>query len=240
MNRTYTSIAIDDERPALKLISAYIDKMPYLELIHSYESPISLLQALPESNVDILFLDIQMKDMTGMQLIKLLENKPQIIITTAYRKYAIKGFELKVTDYLIKPFSFDRFVEATQTAIKNIDLIEQALKIEDAPENNTIDHFFVRTNHKLEKVIFDEIKYIESMREYVSIYTSERRFIVNTSMIKILQELPKKQFIRIHRSHIINMNLIEYINGNQISISGNKFTIGASYKEKFFELIHTI
>lgn len=243
---SYQCLIVDDERPALQLLAAYLKKMPQLNLAASCENAMDALAILQSQSIDLLFLDIQMPEFTGLDLIKMLPQKPQIVLTTAYRDYAVEGFALEITDYLVKPFSFERFVQATNKGIENIrknrvvsgNLL--SVKEQDkAPEQRSDqpplpDHFFVRTNHKMEKVLVKDIRYVESMREYSSIHTAERRFVIKNSMQRIIDELPAHRFMRVHRSYIVSLDHIEGIKGNMIILEHKEVPIGASYRKAFF------
>lgn len=246
MNRFHCLI-VDDERPALQLLTAYLKKMPQLTLVSSCENAMDALAVLQSQAIDILFLDIQMPEFTGLDLLRMLPRQPQVILTTAYREYAVEAFTLEITDYLVKPFSFERFVKATNKAINNIRKERVALgstlpsnfpgrTTEKPAQSNVvpIDHFFVRTNHKMEKVVVSEIRYVESMREYSSIHTAGRRFIINNSMQRIIDELPTSKFLRVHRSFIVGLDYIEGIKGNTIVLKDKEIPIGASYRKAFF------
>lgn len=238
----YTCIIVDDERPALKLLTAYISKLPHIKLVAACEDALQALAALQEHTVDILFLDIQMPGFTGLELMKVLKEKPQIILTTAYREYAVEGFALDATDYLVKPFSFERFTQAVNKAIEQIKLrrvgstpiVVNSAQVE-APIQP--DHFFARTHHKLEKVAFDDVHYVESLREYAAIHTSDKRYVVSQTMRKIETELPADRFIRVHRTYIVALAHIDEIFGNTIVIQGKEIPIGGSYKQAFFERV---
>lgn len=239
----YRCLIVDDERPALKLLAAYIAKLPHLELVTSCENAMEAIAALQEHTIDLLFLDIQMPELTGLELLKVLKKPPQVILTTAYREYAVEGFALDVTDYLVKPFSFDRFVQGVNKATDKINLKKIAAGGEQSPNSASdeqADHFFVRTNYKMEKVEFDQIQYVESMREYVSIQTADRRYVVHQTMNNMEKELPQKQFMRVHRSFIVGMEHIKSLTGNVILIGDKKIPVGASYRKAFFEQIRTL
>ena len=238
---TYKCFIVDDERPALKLLTAYIERLPHLELMGAFEDALTALAALQKNTVDLMFLDIQMPGFTGLELLNVIQNPPKVVFTTAYRDYAVEGFSHGVTDYLVKPFSFERFVQAVNKAIELIKLEQQnsstsspSINSEEEPRT---DHFFVRTNHKMEKVAIKDILYVESMREYVGIHTKERRYMVNMSMNKMEEELPNDQFMRVHRSYLISFQHIDSIMGNTIYIGEQKIPVGATYRKKFFEQI---
>lgn len=238
----YTCLIVDDERPAIKLLQAYVDKLPFLEVKDSCESAIQALSKLQESSYDILFLDIQMPELTGLGLLKVLKNKPEVILTTAYRDYAVEGFALEVTDYLVKPFSFDRFLQGVNKAINNLNAqtppIPQAAMAEPAEADE--DHFFIRNKHKMDKVEFAEILHVESMREYVAIHTSKKRYVVHQTMNKMEALLPPQQFMRVHRSHIVNLKKITQVFGNTIAIGESQFPIGGNYRKTFFDQLNLL
>lgn len=243
---TYNCLIVDDERPALKLLEAYIAKLPHLNLVASCENGMQAIAALQQHSVDLLFLDIQMPDLTGLELLQTLKIKPQVVLTTAYRDYAVEGFALNATDYLVKPYSFERFVQAVNKCLEIITLKsnpepQTTTKQSDITETSpTENHFFVKTAYKMERVEFEDIRYIESMREYVSIHTKGRRFVVHHTMNNMEEKLPKPNFIRIHRSYIVAMNYIEAINGNTVHIEEKVIPVGGSYRKAFFEKIKTL
>lgn len=241
----YRCLIVDDERPALKLLTAYLDKIPYLELVAACENGLAAMEVLQREPIDILFLDIQMPDFTGLDLLRSLQRKPQVILTTAYRDYAVEGFALSATDYLVKPFSLDRFMQGVNKAIAQIKLTQREVSGSTAPlaeEAQTVveDHFFVRTNYKMEKVVFTDINYVESMREYVAIHTHEKRYVVHQTMTNMEKELPDSMFMRIHRSYIVNTIQVKGVNGNQVIIADQQLPIGASYRQAFFDSLRTL
>lgn len=245
----YNCVIVDDERPALKLLTAYLKKLPHLELVATCENAFDALAALQKHSVDILFLDIHMPELTGFEMLQTLKQKPQVIMTTAYREYAVKGFELEVTDYLVKPFSFERFLQAVNKATENLNLKNTSSPILSSPHIETpIDfstkksdqYFFVKTNHKMEKVSLQKILYVESMREYVSIQLEPRRFLVHQTMNAMAQKLQLPNFIRVHRSYIVGLNHIETISGNVLKIQEKEIPIGGSYRKAFFEQIEML
>jgi DNA-binding LytR/AlgR family response regulator len=238
----YNCIIVDDERPALKLLKAYLEKMPQLELMASCENAMEAISALNEHATDLLFLDIQMPNLTGIDLLKIIKIQPKVVLTTAYRNFAVEGFALNVTDYLVKPFSFERFVQAVNKATNQIDLErkETVIKTVAIEETNSNNHFFVRTNYKIEKVEFEHIQYVESMREYVAIHTKNQRLVINHTMHKMEEALPSKRFFRVHRSFIVSLEHIQGVEGNMILIGDKKIPIGGSYRKLFFEQLNLL
>ncbi|MEM8528776.1 MAG: LytTR family DNA-binding domain-containing protein [Bacteroidota bacterium] len=240
----YKCLIVDDERPALKLLTAYISKLPHLELIATCENAMEALAALQRQPIDLLFLDIQMPELTGLDLLKVLQNKPQVILTTAYREYAVEGFALQVTDYLVKPFSLERFIQAVNKATAQIDLATAKNSTSSTEEQQPIktarDHFFVRTNYKMTRIDFEDILYLESMREYVAIHAKNHRYVVHQSMNTMQSKLPASLFMRVHRSYLIALKAIKSIHGNTITIKEKQIPIGTSYRKSFFEVIELL
>lgn len=243
----YNCVIVDDERPALKLLTAYIKKLPHLELVASCEDAFEAIAALQNHHVDILFLDIHMPEFTGIELLQSLKQKPQVVMTTAYREYAVEGFEMQVTDYLVKPFSFERFLQAVNKATQNLNKTKplesnssSTETLSDIFEKKHDAYFFVKTNHRMEKVPLQEILYIESMREYVSIQLKSRRFVVHQTMNAMEEKLSLPHFMRIHRPYIIGLNHIQTIMGNVLNINGKEIPIGGSYRKSFFDQIEML
>jgi DNA-binding LytR/AlgR family response regulator len=239
----YHCLIVDDERPALKLLTAYIAKLPHLHLAASCENAMEAMAAFEHHTVDMLFLDIHMPDISGLDMLESLKEKPQVIMTTAYRDYAVESFALDVTDYLVKPFSLNRFAKAVNKAIDQINLRTVApSEITGHPNsaNDVKSHFFVRTNYQIEKIILSEILYIESMREYIGIHTQARRYVINKSMNSIEEELPEEMFMRVHRSCIINLTHLYKIKGNLIILGDKEIPIGATYRKPFFDRINLL
>ena len=214
---------IDDEELARALLEQFISKVPQLELVGQYKNPLEFLDLSNENKVDLLFLDIQMPEITGTEFLKSLREKPVVVFTTAYPEYALEGYQLDVADYLVKPFSLDRFLHSVQK-------VSQLINQRQAPVSDLL---VINAGHKTFRVNTHDILYIEGLREYVSYYTSDGQRIVALESLKKLEEeiLPKDKFIRVHKSYIININRAKVIEGNTISIGDKKIPIGASYKE---------
>ncbi len=223
-------IAIDDEPLALEKMEQFISKVSYLQLQATFSNCLDALEYLKENPTQLIFLDIEMDDLNGLQFISLLPIKPLIILTTAYDNYALKAFDMEVTDYLLKPFSFERFFKASEraSAILNSVKIEkqQATKAER-------DFFFVQADYKLQKVYPDDILYVEGLKEYIIIYTSEKKIITLLRFEDILKRLSEQRFIRIHKSYIIAIDKIDCIDKNHVVIGEKSIPIGRTYKKEF-------
>lgn len=225
----YTCIAIDDEFPATQVIEAFIKKIPDLQLVNSFTHAKEALLYVNENEVDIIFLDIQMPEINGIEFSQSLRNKPKIIFTTAYDQYAVEGFKLEAIDYLLKPFSFDRFIIASNKAIKQIELERNATS---SPENFSEKAFIsVKSDYKLHKIFLEDIDYIEGLKAYVSIFVKGKRHIVLESLKNLEESLPNNQFIRVHKSYIVPVNKIKLMEGNMLDLEMKKIPIGKSYKE---------
>lgn len=218
-------IAVDDEPLALEVIQRFAEKIPGLELIGSFANPLEALQFMREEPVDLLFLDIQMPDLTGMQLIESLPSLPMIIFTTAYSQYAADSYEIDAVDYLLKPIPFDRFLKAVNKAFK----LHQA----SSDHKSQADYLFIKSDTRYFKVNYEDIKFIEGMRDYVAVHTPKQRILTLMSMTRILERLPSDQFMRVHKSYIIGIRHIELVQNHRITIAGREIPISNSYREAF-------
>lgn len=228
-------ITVDDEHLAHKLMADYISKLPQLELKGQFKIATEALAYIQEHPVQIIFLDIQMPDLTGVQFIESLQTKHVIIFTTAYAEFALKGYELEVADYLLKPFGFERFVKAVNKAVKLVTPSQTPITQSIQPEPAGNDFLFVKSGYKSFKINFSEILYIEGLKEYVSIYTEERKFIRLDRMKSLELLLPAGNFMRVHKSYIIAIDKIESVYGNTIEIGGKEIPIGLSFKNNVEE-----
>jgi DNA-binding LytR/AlgR family response regulator len=227
-------IAIDDEPPALKQIENYVKKIPFLELKKSFLNAVEPLRYLKENKIDLIFLDIEMDDFTGIQFIKTLKNRPKIILTTAYDSYALEAFDLEVTDYLLKPISFERFLHAADKVYDQLTdkVHDQAISTQDEYKR---DYIFLKTEYRIQRVDFDDILYIEGMKEYLRIYTKNEKLMILQSFKKMESLLPPENFIRVHRSYIVALNKIDTVERNKIKIGDKTIPVGEKYKKGFFE-----
>ena len=236
-------IVVDDEPLAVEKLSGYIARIPFLELQSSFTSGMDALQYLKENSTDLLFLDIQMEDLTGIQLLEVLKNKPHVVFTTAYSDYALKGYELEVSDYLLKPISFDRFL---QSANRVYDKLSDKSKTETKSEvtfanaASAADFMFVKTEYRMEKVKFNDIHYIEGMKDYLRIVCPDKRIMTLTNFKNMLDMLPKEAFCRIHKSYIINLSKRQSIEKSHVVVLNERIPIGDSFRKSFFDLLEKL
>jgi len=223
-------IIIEDEPLATEKLESFIGKISSLQLKQSFDNAIDGLQYIQNNSVDLVFLDIQMEQLTGIQMLESLQKKPYIIITSAYADYALKGYELNVFDYLLKPFDFNRFLLAINKVIA--DKKEKITSFKEIPS-----HIFVKSEHRLENITIDDILYIEGMKEYLRIVLPDRKIMTKLGFKNLLYQLPNKQFVQVHKSWVVNISHIESIERNRIKIGDIYIPIGSTFKEKFRELL---
>lgn len=229
------TIAIDDEPLALRLVSDYVSKTPYLELVGAFENPLDAIDFLSSQPVDLIFVDIQMPDLTGIEFARSLETAPKIVFTTAYEKYALEGYKLNAIDYLLKPFSYEEFLKAAGKARKQAELEAHALPVMEA--NNQF--LFLKSEYKIRRINFNDILYIEGLKDYIKVYISgEDKPILSLNSIKSLeQKLPEEKFMRVHRSFIVNLDKIEVIERSRIVFNKTYIPVSDQYKDKFQEYL---
>jgi len=232
-------LIIDDEPLAQKVIKRYAEKLSFIEIVCECNNAIEAIEVLHNQKIDLLFLDIEMPKLTGVEFLKSLKNPPLVIITTAYSDYAVQGFELDVVDYLMKPFSFDRFLKAIQKA-ENLMGNREADRQKYEPEKTEEDYIFIKSSKKTYKIYRREILYIEALGDYVKIFLQDKMIVSYQSLKNIENLLPHKQFPRIHKSYIISLAKIELIEVNQIKIRDKIIPIGTNFKAEFDGLIKSI
>jgi DNA-binding LytR/AlgR family response regulator len=215
-------IIVDDEPMARKVLEEYIEDVDFLQLIGKAENPVKAGALLENNKVDVMFLDINMPKMSGIDFLRNKSQKPLTVMTTAYTDYAVESFELDVLDYLVKPFSFERFLKA---ATKAKEYAELQKKQTTSPAGNTAEYFFVKCNGKIEKIFYDELFYVEAMLNYVVLHTEDKKMIVYLTIKSIAEQLPETMFLKIHKSTIINTGKIKSITGNEIDMGKAKVVI---------------
>lgn len=233
-------LVIDDERLAREYIKNYISKVPQLDLVGEFNSPLKAIDLIKAGKVDLLFLDIQMPDITGVDFLKSLQLKPEVIFTTAYQEYALEGFNLNVVDYLLKPFSFDRFYQAVNKVIDKIESKKPVQVQPEIPEQSlasfTENYLTIRADRKYYKINFDDLKYVEGQKAYVTFHTSEKRITALASLKELEEKLPENQFIRIHKSYIVSIKEIMSLEGNDLEVGKIMLPIGKNYKEQVLKI----
>ncbi|HWV70778.1 MAG TPA: LytTR family DNA-binding domain-containing protein [Pseudosphingobacterium sp.] len=232
-------LVVDDEPLALDIITDYIQKIPELTLSASTTNAIEGLGLVQRGAIDLVFLDIQMPELTGIQFLKIINGKCDVILTTAYPQYALEGYELNVTDYLLKPIAFDRFYKSVQKVIgqKNNAHTRSANAETSLSSNKGGEFIFVKTEHKIQRIDYDDIYYIEGLKDYISIFTSHERIITLQNMKRMEETLPEERFIRVHKSYIVALEKIESIERGRISLKEKLIPIGDTYKDSFFKRI---
>lgn len=232
-------LTVDDEAYASQIIAAFIEKTPFLELAGTTSSALEALQWIHEGKVDLVFLDIQMPELTGIQMLKIIGGKCKVILTTAYPDYALEGYELDVIDYLMKPISFERFLRGAQKAqeiLGKTEVLQPEPEIVTEPEK----YLFVKGNRKnmFHKVEHEDILFVEGLKNYVRIHTPNERIVTYQTLQYLGHKLPMPPFFRVHRSFIISVAKIQHIDGNSLTIGNQIIPIGESYRESFFEFIN--
>lgn len=239
-NELIRTLIIDDEFPARKLLSEYVSKVPSLQLCGTCENAIKAMEVLKNESIDLILTDIQMPDLSGLELIKSMAERPLVIFTTAYTEYAIDSYELEAVDYLLKPISFPRFLQAIN---KVADRIKARRKDQTPAEQTAVksdrDFFMVKADYKLYKIDYASLVYIEGQSEYVTFHMKDkRRITAYYSLKKLEEELPSNEFMRIHKSYIVSLSNIESVEGNMVTINGQKLSIGKNYKDALLSALN--
>ena len=224
MSDKISCIITDDEPFARKGLQGYVEKIDFLDLRGSCEDALQLSNMLQQQPVDLLFLDIQMPHITGVEFLRALRNPPKVIFTTAFEHYAIQGFELDVMDYLLKPISYDRFLKAAWKARDYFALREQT--------TNSVPYLFVKSNGRLEKIIFNDILFIEGMENYIAIYLENKKIITHSTIKSLLEKLPAKQFIQSHKSYVVAIDKINSIEGNTLHVQSYQVPVSKYLRDE--------
>ena len=232
MKEKYNVVIVDDEYLAQKLLQDYVSKVDSLEVVAVCSNAFEAMNALKNYQVDIMFLDIQMPDLTGLELVKSMEHKPAIIFTTAYSEYAVDAFNLSVVDYLLKPFDFQRFFQAVSKAVGGV---QPVVSTEDKPRDTisrSNDFITVKADYKLYKINYDDLLFIEGQHEYVTFHTTQRRITALFALKDLEEILPKDKFVRVHKSYIVSFKHIQDLDKSDVTVAGNKVPVGASYRDE--------
>jgi two-component system LytT family response regulator len=224
-------IAIDDEPLALSKLEGFVGKVPGLNLLKTFDNAIEAVGWLKENSTELIFLDIQMEQLTGIQFLETVRSDSRIILTTAYDQYALKGFELNVTDYLLKPFSFQRFLQAVN---KVMEYYSQKTGTDTTDKDSFI---FVKTEYRLERVDIDNILYIEGMKDYLRIICTDKKIMTLQSFARLEESLPSKKFCRVHKSFIVALDKIKSVERGVIQIADQRIPVSNTYKDSFYSKI---
>lgn len=240
---TLSCLIVEDEPMARKLLTQYVEKAPGIELLAALSSPLAALDFLKEHSPDVLFLDVQMPEITGIGLLKILKKKPLVVLTTAYSEYAIEGYELDVTDYLLKPITFERFLKCVEKLhqTKGHRLPHAAPATPSAPatapEDPMPEYLFVKDGTKSVRVNFADIQYIEGMKDYVRIHTPDKKITTLQSLKKLTALLPSKEFVRVHHSYIVAMKWVEEVHRDEVLIGGTLVSVSDTYRGDFKKMV---
>ncbi len=226
--QTIRCVVVDDEPLAVKLLGDYVAKTEGLKLVLKTTHALEALYAVQEGKADLLFLDVQMPELTGMQFIKIIRNACGVILTTAYNEYAVQSYEHDVIDYLLKPVTFERFTAAVQKAQKRL----QQANLAAPPATEPADHIFVKTEYRIQRLDFDNILFIEAMRDYIAFHSPVGKVLSLDSMKRMEDLLPLSQFIRIHKSYIINKSKLDFIERGKLVIAGHYLPVGDTYRQR--------
>lgn len=234
-------LAVDDEPLALSVLQKYIASIPALELVGSCANAVQALEMLQQHPIDLLFLDIQMPQIMGTDFIRTLKKSPKVIFTTAYRKYAVEGFELDAVDYLLKPIFFDRFLKAVNKVLQtDIEVTDSTFQTTDNLSESANTCLYVRADRKMVKVLFNDILYIEGLNDYIKIITTARTIVTKNLISSLEQSLPKEAFIRIHRSYIAAISKIDSFNADTIQIGNKELPVSRLFKNDVNKLLNAL
>ncbi len=237
---TIRCLAVDDEPLALDIIESYISKLPFLQLVKTCSSATEAMQVLQDEKIDLMFLDIEMPELTGIQFLNILKNQPLIIFTTAYPDYALEGFNHDAVDYLLKPIPFDRFLKAVTKAQERLQRNPKPTEVPATPLAAPAaehDFMFVKADYKTIRVDFRDILWIEGLKDYIIIQTKDQKIITLLSMNKMMEKLPETKFLRVHRSFIVALQKIDSIEKSRIRIGNKEIPIGEVYKDHFLKWV---
>lgn len=237
MTKVVSCIIVDDEPMAREILISYVAKIPRLELVKSCKNAMEAVEILNTEKIDLFFLDINMPEVSGLSLAKLIPRSARVIFTTAYRDYAVEGFHLKAVDYLLKPIAFDRFLEAVNAYFETCKSINHiASKI----QKHEVTFFFVRSDRKMVRINFESILYIESIGDYVKIHLVDKTIVTRETITNIEAKLPQRSFIRTHRSFIVSLNCIESYTNEYVEVTKNAIPISRKYKDSVLNKLENV
>ena len=229
------SIIVDDEPLALELIGSYIEKIPGIEVAARCANALEAFEVLRTQKIDLIFLDIQMPELNGIQFIKTLRHPPKVILTTAHREYALDGYDLDVVDYLLKPVSFERFLQAIDKYYRTLQ--DSPVLVECGDAGQAEEYLFIRADRKVQKVVLKDVLYLESLKDYVRIFTATKTILARMTLAELENCLPECQFVRIHRSYIISLARVDAFTSTTVEIGRRELPIGRMYKNSVLEAL---
>jgi two-component system LytT family response regulator len=232
-------VIIDDEPLAREGMSDYVREVDFLNLVATCENPVELMSLLDRHPIDLIFLDIQTPKMNGIDFLKIVRQPPMVIITTAFPTYALDGFQLNALDYLLKPITFERFFKSVHKAREYHQLRQKPPEAAGSAGAAGADHFFIKCGTKFEKILFDEILYVEGAQNYVTLYTTRGKYMTLLYLKNLEENLDAKSFIRVHKSYIVSIHKITAIEGNEIFIGDHRVPISRNYREQVIEQVVT-
>jgi len=227
---TLNCIIVEDEPIARDILRTYILQVPYLKLLGECDDAFEAMQLINKQAVDLVFLDINMPRLSGLDMLRTLKKYPAIIVTSAYPEYALEGFDLSVTDYLLKPFSFPRFVQATEKVLNQNQFTERA-----HPQPEKDDFLMVKSDKKLTKIFFNDLTYVEAYGNYIFIYCGPERIMSKQTLTQFEEQLPGNKFVRIHKSYIVSMKAVKFFEGNEVAVDGKKLPVGKVYRNEMLK-----
>ncbi|GAB3954317.1 LytTR family DNA-binding domain-containing protein [Spirosoma harenae] len=232
-------VIVDDEPLAREGLSSYVREIDFLQLTSTCANPLELVNVLEKSSVDVIFLDIQMPKMSGIDFLKMVPKPPMVVITTAYPSFALEGFQLNVLDYLLKPITFERFFKSANKAREYHKLLNQS-PVPSSPKSESGDeYFFVKCGNKYEKIFFEDILFVEGMQNYVTIFTNKGKYVTLLNMKSLEQNLDGHAFLRVHKSYMVSISKIEGIEGNEICIQNHRIPISRNYRDQVMHEVVT-
>ena len=237
---SYQVLIVDDEPLAINVIKRYLEGFDNFELAATAQNAIDAFSVISKKTIDVIFLDINMPSMSGLDLLRNLKNPPLVVITTAFREYAVESFDLEAIDYLVKPISIERFMNSISRVEKRLAEQRPSIIVQDAsttPAKNSKDHVFLKVDKRMVKVKFEDIIYIESLKDYVCVKTKTEKLINHNNLVSIAELLPEEEFVRIHRSYIIALSKVKAIEGNCVEIDGQLLPIGRNFQKHIKKLI---
>jgi len=223
-------IIVDDEPLAREGLASYVREVDFLRLTATCQNPLELIPLLDQQSIDLLFLDIQMPKMSGIDFLKVIQKPPMVVITTAYPSFALEGFQLNVLDYLLKPITFDRFFKSANKAREYHKLLTQS-PVADAP-NATADYFFIKCGNKYEKLFYADILFVEGLQNYVTFFTTKGKYVTLLNLKNLEQHLSPPAFIRVHKSYLVAINKIDGIEGNELFVQAHRIPISRNYRDQ--------